>query len=110
MTGAATIIKRLKKMSLSIPLGINIAKTHDPAISGEAAVEDYFLSFEAARDVADYITLNISCPNTAEGKTFEDPEAFCRRLEELQIDRNLSLPSVRVKLSVDLQEPMIDEL
>src|SRR5690625_203552 len=108
--GAATIIKRLKKMSLSIPLGINIAKTHDPAISGEAALDDYFLSFEAARDVADYITLNISCPNTAEGKTFEDPEAFCRLLEKLQIDRNLSLPPVFVKFFVDLERPMLEEL
>ena len=25
---------------------------------------------------ADYVTLNVSCPNTREGKTFEDPAAL----------------------------------
>ncbi|MEX2455967.1 MAG: quinone-dependent dihydroorotate dehydrogenase, partial [Balneolaceae bacterium] len=33
--GAKTIIKRLKKSHLSIPLGVNIAKTHDPDIMGK---------------------------------------------------------------------------
>ncbi|MEX2585517.1 MAG: quinone-dependent dihydroorotate dehydrogenase, partial [Balneolaceae bacterium] len=60
--GAATIRKRLEKLSLSVPLGVNIAKTHDPSITGERALEDYLESFRLAVPVADYITLNISCP------------------------------------------------
>ena len=63
--GAKTIIKRLKNTSLSLPLGVNIAKTHDPAIMGDKAIEDYLFSFKEAREVADYITINISCPNTS---------------------------------------------
>lgn len=58
------------------PLGVNIAKTHDPHIMGQDALDDFVQSFRLLAPVADYVTLNVSCPNTAEGKTFEDPNAF----------------------------------
>ncbi|MEX2573483.1 MAG: quinone-dependent dihydroorotate dehydrogenase [Balneolaceae bacterium] len=108
--GAATIIKRLKKLRLSIPIGINIAKTHDPDITGDDALEDYFTSFTVAKDMADYITLNISCPNTREGKTFEDPDVLYRLLKRLQIGSDLTLPPVFVKFSVDLDRERLAEL
>lgn len=78
--GATKIIERLKKLQLDIPLGVNIAKTNDPTIEGGAAVEDYVESYLLAQQVADYITINISCPNTGEGKTFEDPGALSELL------------------------------
>ncbi|HLR26999.1 MAG TPA: hypothetical protein VK112_14130, partial [Fodinibius sp.] len=36
--GAKTIVKRLKNKNISIPLGINIAKTHDPNVMGDLAI------------------------------------------------------------------------
>jgi dihydroorotate dehydrogenase len=74
--GATAIVKRLSKLQLEIPLGVNVAKTNDSTIEGDAAVEDYIESYLLAQQVADYITINISCPNTGEGKTFEDPGAL----------------------------------
>lgn len=108
--GAATICRRLEKHSLKVPLGVNIAKTHDPTITGEAALEDYAESFRLAAPVADYITLNISCPNTAEGKTFEDPEALSSLLLHLKIGSDGALPPVFVKFSVDLDDRLLAEL
>ncbi len=108
--GAATVVRRLQKLDLNIPIGINIAKTNDPTITGERALDDYRESFDLAREVADYITLNISCPNTSEGKTFEEPEAFSSLLERLEISRDLALPPVFVKFSVDLERPVLLEL
>jgi dihydroorotate dehydrogenase len=70
--GAETIVQRLQNTDSGIPVGINIAKTHDPEIMGDAAIKDYAFSYQEACKVADYITVNISCPNTAEGKTFEE--------------------------------------
>lgn len=108
--GSATICKRLKNLNLSIPLGVNIAKTHNPAITGEDALHDYQQSFLLAKEVADYITLNISCPNTREGKTFEDPETLARLLDFLQIGNDSSIPPVFVKFSVDIDKTKLLEL
>lgn len=108
--GAKTIIKRLKKASVSIPLGINIAKTHDPDIMGKKALDDYKFSYDLAHDVADYITINVSCPNTTEGKTFEDAETLHSLLQHLEIGKDASSPPVLIKLSVDLSPSHLKEL
>ena len=57
-------------------LGVNVAKTHSPDILGAAGVDDFRQSVRALLPHADYLALNVSCPNTAEGKTFETPEAL----------------------------------
>jgi len=106
--GAEAVVKRLKKYNLSIPLGINIAKTNDANIHGDAAIEDYKFSYDLACEVADYITVNISCPNTGEGKTFEDPAALDALLKGLDPDRN-SVPTL-VKFSVDTSKNNLEVL
>jgi len=108
--GAKTIIKRLKKSPISIPMGVNIAKTHDPNIMGKRALDDYKFSYDLALKVADYITLNVSCPNTAEGKTFEDTEALNALLAHLEIGKDASAPPVLIKLSVDLSPTHLKEI
>lgn len=108
--GAKTIIKRLKNKSLSIPLGINVAKTHDPSIMGDKAIEDYLFSFKEAQKIADYITINISCPNTAEGKTFEDPSVLDELLAALNIKADASMTPSLVKFSCDLEREELVEL
>ncbi len=108
--GAQTIIKRLKNKKLSIPLGINIAKTHDPTIMGDAAIQDYVHSFNHAKKVADYITVNISCPNTSSGKTFEDPSALDELLSALKIRDDARVVPTTVKFSSDLTKDQLLEL
>lgn len=108
--GVQTISKRLKKLDLSIPIGINIAKTHDPAISGQKAIDDYVRSFKKVKEIGDYITINISCPNTAEGKTFEDPKSLEQLLTALAIEKDSMLAPVLVKFSVDLTPTLLEEL
>jgi len=58
------------------PVGVNIAKTHSPSIFGDAALEDFATSFRTLAPHADFVVINVSCPNTAEGKTFEEPAAL----------------------------------
>lgn len=97
--GTDRIIERLKSYNLDIPLGVNIAKTNDARIHGSGAIQDYVYSYKKAQEVADYITVNISCPNTGEGKTFEDPEALSALLNDLEISKS-TIPTL-VKFSVD---------
>lgn len=108
--GAATILKRLCNHDVSIPIGVNIAKSHDPSIVGEQALDDYYTSFRLATQIADYITLNISCPNTKGGKTFEEPDTLNSLLERLRIGSEATLPPLFVKVSADLDETRLHEL
>ncbi|MCP9292241.1 quinone-dependent dihydroorotate dehydrogenase [Gracilimonas sediminicola] len=107
--GADAITKRLSSLNLDIPLGVNIAKTNDASIHGDAALQDYLYSYEKAQPVADYITINISCPNTGEGKTFEDPEALRDLLATLEPGKEGQKPSL-VKFTVDIERESLENL
>ncbi len=107
--GAEAVVKRLSTLKLQIPLGVNIAKTNDASIHGDAAIKDYLTSYNLANTVADYITVNISCPNTGEGKTFEDPDALEALLKGLDIDQKKRKPTL-VKFSVDTDKETLEKL
>lgn len=107
--GADIITERLSLLNLDIPLGVNIAKTNDSSIHGDAALQDYLYSYEKAQPVADYITVNISCPNTGEGKTFEDPQALHDLLQTLDPSNKDRKPTL-VKFTVDIDKPDLEKL
>ncbi len=92
------------------PGGINIAKTHDPDITGEDAIQDYITSYRLAREPAAWITLNVSCPNTAEGKTFEDKTALKELLDGITSERNEKDPPLLVKFSPDTDQNTVHDL
>ena len=88
--GAAEVASRLSHTrsdshSNEVHVGINITKTPDPKIEGKDAVEDFLQSFKFMQylDSVKWVTLNISCPNTAEGKTFEDLSALTHLVSTL---------------------------
>lgn len=101
--GARRVAARIRRTrdDVRMPIGINIAKTHRPSIEGDAAVADFVETFRRMAPLAEYVTLNVSCPNTAEGKTFEEPEAFDRLLEAVMLTREemKSTVPVVIKLS-----------
>ncbi len=110
--GVEKITKRLGKKKSTLPIGVNIAKTNDSSIIGKNAIEDYFFSYEKAIGVCDYIVLNISCPNTGDGKTFENPDSLDELLSAIQcrsMGRNISKP-LFLKISADLPFDKINGL
>ncbi len=100
--GSDKIARRLRRRSIrdGRPLGINLAKTHDPTIIGEFGIEDFRYSFRKLAPLADYVALNISCPNTKEGKTFEEPDLFHLLLAAIFEERK----------TLDLQVPILVKL
>lgn len=108
--GAQTVIKRLQNTAYSIPVGINIAKTHDPTIMGGEAIQDYLFSYKEAQKIADYITINISCPNTTEGKTFEDPGVLNALLSALSTEKSRAMIPTLIKFSPDLNRTELEQL
>jgi len=74
--GADKILENLSLLNFDFPLGISIAKTNSKEITTkEAGIADYKGCFEKVikSNIGDYITLNISCPNTYGGEPFTDP-------------------------------------
>ncbi|HET8550738.1 MAG TPA: quinone-dependent dihydroorotate dehydrogenase [Bryobacteraceae bacterium] len=72
--GADRIAARLSNVQLGVPLGINIVNTNrGPEAkpeSDDAVIDDYVRSIRRLHDRADYLTLNLSCPNTSDGRAF----------------------------------------
>lgn len=106
--GARTVIRRMERSTI-IPVGVNIAKTHDSSITGDAAIRDYLSSYSEAVKTADYITINISCPNTSDGRTFEDPAALQELLDALPNADEREIPTL-VKFSPDLSKEQLTKL
>lgn len=106
--GTSSVAYRFKELhkKIKIPVGINISKTHDPLILGKEGISDYKCSFDLVSDIADYITINISCPNTEEGKTFENVESLDKLLRELNL-HSCKVP-VYLKISADLSDEDIN--
>jgi dihydroorotate dehydrogenase len=107
--GAQVVIDRLHQHAPPLPTGINIAKTPHPDISGDDAIRDYIFSYQKACEAADYITVNISCPNTPDGRTFEEPTLLDELLSALSsTDRFKTIPTL-VKFSADLNHRELEQ-
>lgn len=83
--GADAVAARLRKLDKRCVVGVNIGKNKD--ISNDAAVENYLASFELVYEVADYIAVNISSPNTPNLRELQQGENLEVLLKSLQ-DRN----------------------
>lgn len=105
--GAQQIASNVEGSKRNFPVGINITKTPEEKIIGDKAVEDILWSFDVLAPSADYVTINISCPNTADGKTFEDPLGLELLLKEVRIRKNV--PPVLVKFSPDMNLKNLEE-
>ncbi|MBI3272360.1 MAG: quinone-dependent dihydroorotate dehydrogenase [Planctomycetes bacterium] len=101
--GAEAIAARLAGRSFGFRVGVNIAKTHDDSIVGLAAFEDMRSSYRRLAGVGDFHVFNVSCPNTADGRTFENREAIAELLAGLQPTRPLFL-----KISPDLEQAELE--
>jgi len=72
--GAETIAKRLKSTRLPVPLGINIVVTNRgpraAPLNADQIIAEYADATEAMAPYADYLMMNLSCPNTVDGRDF----------------------------------------
>ncbi len=80
---AAVVAERLRQSPMPF-FGVNVAKTHAPDIIGDAGIEDVVETYRLVHDLGLYTAINVSCPNTREGKTFEEPAALAELLSALR--------------------------
>jgi dihydroorotate dehydrogenase len=78
-------VKRARFRERGGILGLNIGKNADTPI--DAAVNDYLVGLAGVYPHADYVTVNISSPNTANLRTLQTDDALAALLSALQARR-----------------------
>lgn len=114
--GAKRISKRLIEnrahaylKSKRFPLGISIAKTNCKATADtKTAIADYAKGMRAFRDIANFFTINISCPNAYGGLPFTDHKKLDALLKEIK--KIKTKKPIFLKMSPDLTDKEVDDI
>ena len=106
--GAKNIFDRIKSNKQTGLLGINIG----PNKESENRLQDYLQCLKIFHTVADYITINISSPNTEDLRSFHDQTKLDELLQEINKEKkNLrSEIPIAVKVSPDIEEQEIKKI
>lgn len=110
--GVDELVKNVERSKRAGILGINIGKNKDTP--NEHAVDDYIYCMERVYDLADYITVNISSPNTQGLRDLQQQVTLRALINDLRIAQE-DLASVRghrvpmlIKIAPDLSETELD--
>jgi dihydroorotate dehydrogenase len=98
--GAVAIARRLSTTRLPIPLGVNLVVTNRgagaPLLNADQIIGEYAAAAKIMAPHADYLMLNLSCPNTVDGRDFFADQGH--------LDACLSaLDAIKLKLPVFLK-------
>ena len=106
--GSKNILDRIKSNKQIGLLGINIGPNKDSV----NRLKDYLDCFKTFQDVADYITINISSPNTEDLRSFHDQTKLNELLKTINKEKqNLgSKIPIAVKVSPDINDREIKKI
>lgn len=106
--GLNYLINNIKNSHFAGVLGINIGK--NKITPNDAALNDYLTALEAVYPMADYVTVNISSPNTPDLRKLQFGDSFKKLLKKLK-DKQLDLAGIHdryvplvVKIAPDLDD------
>lgn len=112
--GVEGLIKRLQHFKNPCPIGINIGKNRDTDLID--AHLDYARAFQAVYPYADYVTVNISSPNTPGLKSLQHGshlnsimQSLMEMQEKMRGQFTRKVP-IAVKISPDLTEEELDNI
>ena len=106
--GAKNILERINRNNPTGLLGINIGPNKDT----QEKMSDYIECLKTFDGVADYITINISSPNTENLRSFHNQKKLDELLQKLDKEKknlNSKTPIV-VKISPDINDQEIEKI
>lgn len=112
--GAAAVARRLQARRYPGVCGVNIGKNSATAL--EESVKDYAACLRTVYGVADYVTINVSSPNTPGLRGLQAPDALRPLFLELASLRERLQPvhakrvPLLVKLSPDLDDEQLGQI
>ena len=104
--GAKTVLDRIKSNKKLGLLGVNVGPNKD----SDNRLNDYLIGLRTFHEVADYITINISSPNTENLRSFHEESKLQELLASILKKKNdlkSNVPIV-VKISPDIDENQIN--
>ena len=107
-SGSERISQTIKENNKKGFLGINIGTNKD----SKDRVEDYLICFRKFYNLADYITINISSPNTENLRDFHNQDELNSLIDKLKNEKkelNSNIP-LAIKVSPDLSDDQINEI
>ena len=108
--GVDYLVKKLKGRKYNGVLGINIGANKDS--TGQKRIDDYIECFQKVSAYADYITVNISSPNTPGLRSLHSKENFLplfKAINHIRETENFFNP-IFIKLSPDENSEVISEI
>lgn len=99
--GEIAVARRLRTdRRPGFPLGVNLASNTE----SDNPAEDFVRLVRTFAPIADYLTIDVSCPNTRNGRLFQDPTRLDDLLRRLLDARDSLRTPMLVKLASDLSE------
>ena len=104
--GAKVILDRIKSNKNLGVLGINVGPNKD----SNNRMNDYLIGLKTFHQVADYITINISSPNTENLRNFHEENKLQELLKSIIKEKNnlKSKVSIVVKVSPDINDNQVN--
>ena len=104
--GAEVVLDRIKSNDKLGLLGINVGPNKD----SDNRMNDYLIGLKTFHQVADYITINISSPNTENLRNFHEETKLKELLKSILKEKNdlKSKVPIVVKISPDINEDQIN--
>jgi len=106
--GVEHLLDRVKRAKYKGPIGINIGKNFDTPV--EEANADYLKGLEAVYSHADYVTVNVSSPNTPGLRTLQFGDALNSLLDAIKAKQSTlhkqtsRYVPIAVKIAPDMNE------
>ena len=110
--GVERVAQRLERTRVNIPYGVSVAKSNLPGCYGEAAIADYVKVYTRLNNLGAYATINLSCPNTADGTPFSEPETLeplLKALIDAREQYSIHKPTY-LKINPDIQREKLDRI
>ena len=108
--GVEKLTKKLEHKPKNLIVGVNVGKNKDT--SQELAWKDYEECFMRVSDLADYIVINVSSPNTPHLRDLQEKEPLTFLLKKIQAknqERRIPKP-VLLKIAPDLHNSQLDDI
>ncbi len=112
--GVKHLVEQVRRSHRRSIIGINIGK--NKLTPNEQALDDYLICFRQVYDYADYITVNISSPNTPGLRELQQGDELSKLLAGLQQEKVKLMEAsgrdvpVAVKIAPDLVDEEVDEI
>ncbi|MBI3033214.1 quinone-dependent dihydroorotate dehydrogenase [Candidatus Woesearchaeota archaeon] len=106
--GADKALTQLKQVtSRDIPVGLNIGKSKVTPL--DEAHKDYLSTFKTLYDYVDFVTINVSSPNTPGLRGLQDKDQLLKIIKTLQHENHAEKPLL-VKIAPDLAFEQIADI